>query len=196
MAGVTVRVTDIEQVTRDAPLFFVSPAQVNFALPPGTAQGTATITSTNGNATMSTGNVMIVAVAPGLFSGNSNGQGVAAALVLRVKGNGTQVFEQLAVFDPGSNSVVAVPIDLGPPEDEVFLVLYGTGMRFRSSLSGAQLTVGGTALEVLFLGSHPVFVGLDQLNARLPRSLAGRGEVSVVLVVDGKPANIVTINIK
>jgi len=140
--------------------------------------------------------VMIVAVAPGLFSGNSNGQGVAAALVLRVKGNGTQVFEQLAVFDPGTNSVVAVPIDLGPPEDEVFLVLYGTGMRFRSSLSGAQLTVGGTALEVLFLGSHSVFVGLDQLNARLPRSLAGRGEVSVVLVVDGKPANVVTINIR
>ena len=69
-------------------------------------------------------------------------------------------------------------------------------MRFRSSLSGAQLTVGGTALDVLFLGAQGVFVGLDQLNARLPRSLAGRGSVNVVLVVDGKPANIVTINIK
>jgi uncharacterized protein (TIGR03437 family) len=56
--------------------------------------------------------------------------------------------------------------------------------------------VGGTGLDVLFLGSLDVFVGLDQLNARLPRSLAGRGQVNVVLVVDGKPANVVTLNIR
>ena len=196
LASTTLKVRDSVGTERAAPLFFVSPAQVNFALPVGVTQGTATVTSTNGNGTMSTGNVAIVAVAPGLFAANSNGQGVAAALVLRVKANGTQVFEQVAVFDPGGNSFVAAPIDLGPPEEQVFLILYGTGMRFRSSLSGAQLTVGGTALEVLFLGGQGVFVGLDQLNARLPRSLAGRGQVNVVLVVDGKPANVVAINIR
>jgi hypothetical protein len=31
---------------------------------------------------------------------------------------------------------------------------------------------------------------------RIPRSLAGRGEVNVVFTVDGKTANTVTINIR
>jgi len=37
---------------------------------------------------------------------------------------------------------------------------------------------------------------LGQVNARLPRSLIGRGEVEVVLTVDGKAANTVRISIK
>jgi uncharacterized protein (TIGR03437 family) len=47
--------------------------------------------------------------------------------------------------------------------------------------------------EVLFAGDAPGFVGLDQANVRLSRSLIGRGEVDVVLVVDGKTANNVRI---
>jgi len=38
--------------------------------------------------------------------------------------------------------------------------------------------------------------GLDQLNLIVPRSLAGRGEVDVVLTVDGRTANTVKVNIK
>ncbi|MGH9855169.1 MAG: hypothetical protein ACREBD_35500 [Blastocatellia bacterium] len=37
---------------------------------------------------------------------------------------------------------------------------------------------------------------MDQVNLRLPRGLAGRGEVNVVLTVDGKTANTVRINVK
>jgi uncharacterized protein (TIGR03437 family) len=50
--------------------------------------------------------------------------------------------------------------------------------------------------EVLFAGAAPGFVGLDQSNVRLPRSLAGRGEVDVVMTVDGKAANTVKVVIK
>jgi uncharacterized protein (TIGR03437 family) len=38
--------------------------------------------------------------------------------------------------------------------------------------------------------------GLDQVNVQLPRSLAGRGDVDVVLTVDGKIAIMVRVNIK
>ena len=38
--------------------------------------------------------------------------------------------------------------------------------------------------------------GLDQVNLRVPRSLIGRGEVDVVLTVDGKIANTLRVNIK
>ena len=40
------------------------------------------------------------------------------------------------------------------------------------------------------------FNGMDQVNALLPRSLIGRGEVDVVLIVEGKTANTVKIKVK
>ncbi|HEX8998786.1 MAG TPA: hypothetical protein VGB07_02730, partial [Blastocatellia bacterium] len=94
----------------------------------------------------------------------------------------------------------AAPIDLGPDlgtaTDQVFLVLYGTGLRFRSALSAVSVSIGGINTEVLFAGAAPGFAGLDQINVRVPRSLAGRGEVDVTLAADGHTANKVRINIR
>ncbi|MFN0109688.1 MAG: hypothetical protein ACKVZH_12615 [Blastocatellia bacterium] len=42
----------------------------------------------------------------------------------------------------------------------------------------------------------PGFIGLDQFNVRLDRALIGRGDVDVVITVNGKVANTVRINIK
>jgi len=53
----------------------------------------------------------------------------------------------------------------------------------------------GVAAPVSFAGEQGL-PGLDQINVALPRALAGRGEVDVILTVDGKTANIVRINIK
>jgi uncharacterized protein (TIGR03437 family) len=49
---------------------------------------------------------------------------------------------------------------------------------------------------VTFAGAQGDFVGLDQSNLRIPRSLAARGEVEVLLTVDAQVANPVRINIK
>jgi uncharacterized protein (TIGR03437 family) len=78
----------------------------------------------------------------------------------------------------------------------VFLVLFGTGLRHYSALSGITVTIGGVAGEVSFAGPQPTFSGLDQMNVLLPRSLAGRGEVDVALTVDGVAANSVRIRMK
>ena len=99
-------------------------------------------------------------------------------------------------FDTVSSQVVAVPIDLGAANDQVFLVLYGTGLRYRANLNGVSATAGGTDATVLYAGSQNGFIGLDQVNVRLPRTLAGRGEVDVALTVDGKTANPVKAHIK
>ena len=74
--------------------------------------------------------------------------------------------------------------------------MYGTGFRFRTALSNATTTIGGIAAETLYAGAVPGFIGLDQANIRLPRSLAGRGLADVVLNVDGKNANAVTVQVK
>src|SRR5262249_14859417 len=78
LAGMTVPVADSLGVARMAPLFFVSPSQVNYQLPAGTAVGPARVTITSGAGKVSLGTAMITRVSPGLFAANGNGQGVAA----------------------------------------------------------------------------------------------------------------------
>jgi uncharacterized protein (TIGR03437 family) len=75
-------------------------------------------------------------------------------------------------------------------------VLFGTGLRNRSSQSAVTVTIGGVNSEVLYAGAQGDLVGLDQLNLRLPRSLAGRGETDVVVKIEEKTANTVKINFR
>ncbi|MGE0103161.1 MAG: PQQ-dependent sugar dehydrogenase [Blastocatellales bacterium] len=198
LAGAGVSVRDASGVTRQAPLFFVSPTQVNFQIPQGTIQGQATIDFRSGavfGAAFSS-QVTIASVVPSVFSANANGRGVAAAVIQRTTGDGTQTFEPVIAFDQASGSFVPVPIDLGPDTDQVFLILFGTGFRYRSALANVSATIGGSSMQVTFLGSHPTLVGLDQANIRLDRSLIGRNDVDVVLTVDGLQANTVSIRMK
>ncbi len=196
LAGTTIKIRDSANVERDAPLFFVSPTQVNFLIPAGVAAGAASLNLTSGDGATAAGALQIANVAPSLFTANANGQGVAAAVALRVRANGQQVIEEIARWDAAQNRFVAVPIDLGVENEQVFLILFGTGLRNRASLSAAGARIGGIDAQVLFAGAQGDFVGLDQVNLALPRSLAGRGEVDIVLMVDGKAANTAQANIK
>lgn len=196
LGGTMVKVKDSVGIERLAPLFFVAPNQINYLMPAGMPSGDAEITVISGDGTISNGKASIALVAPALFSANSSGQGVAAATVLRVKADGSQVYEAVSRFDASLNRAVSVPIDLGAESDQVYLILFGTGLRFRSSLSASALQVGGIPVEVLYAGPQGDFAGLDQINLRLPRNLAGRGEVQIKLSIDGKNANAVTINVK
>ena len=85
------------------------------------------------------------------------------------------------------------PINLSNASDQVILVLYGTGIRNRSSLAAANVKVGGRTLPA---GSQPQYPGLDQVNVQLPQNLAGSGTVSVILTVDGITANSLSIAIQ
>jgi uncharacterized protein (TIGR03437 family) len=56
--------------------------------------------------------------------------------------------------------------------------------------------LGGVAGNVVFAGSQGGPIGLAQANLLIPRSLKGRGEIDVVMTVDGKATNIVKIAIR
>ena len=89
-----------------------------------------------------------------------------------------------------------LPVDLGPEADQVFLVLFGSGLRARSSLAAVSARIGGAEAQVTYAGPQGDFLGLDQVNVRLARELAGRGEVDVTLVVDGREANPVKVHVR
>src|SRR5262249_30604852 len=130
-----------------------------------------------------------------LFAANANGQGVPAAVVFRLKADGSQSTEALAQFNQAANRFEPAPIDLGPESDQVFLVAFGSGFRNRTNTNNRAL-IGGADAPVVFVGAPGDLVGLDQTNLRIPRSLVGRGNVDVFLTVDNRRANAVTINIK
>lgn len=183
---------------RPSPLFFVSggpSGQINFVVPDAAA-GIATAKVTLNGQVIAQGTFNVASVRPGLFAANASGAGYAAAQIFRVKDDGSSGFEDTVRFDQPTQQFVPIPIDLGPPTDQVFLVLYGTGFRNRSAVSAVTVSIGGLDSQVIDALVHPVFVGLDQANVRISRTLAGRGDVDVVFVADGQTANTVKTNIK
>jgi len=191
----SVSVMDASGAERSAPLFFVSPGQINFLLPSGLAEGSAVVRVFHQGNVVARGSANIDVVAPGLFTANADGKGVPAALAVRVAASGAQ--SPLNVYRCGTaqGSCAPVPIDLGVATDQVVLELFGTGIRGRSALPAVTATIGGQAADVQYAGPQGGFMGLDQVNIGVPRSLAGRGAVDVVLTVDGKTANTVTVRV-
>jgi len=193
LGGVQVELTDAAGAQTLAPLVYVSPGQVNYLVPANVPPGKLDVAVRSNGNVVSRGTLELDKVAPALFSANSDGRGIAAAQVVRVKPDGTQIYEPVAQFDAAQGRYVARPIDFGALNDRLFLLLYGTGFR-NAAVAGLQ--VGTSALALSYAGKQPQFPGLDQVNAELPRELAAAGEVVVRFQADGKPANQVTLTFR
>jgi uncharacterized protein (TIGR03437 family) len=184
--GYRLTVTDSAGDARNAELYLLSPGQINFVVPKGTAPGTAVIAvSVPGlRPQVVPIRVNVGPVAPGIFTTTSDGKGLPAAQVVRVRPDGSRVTE----------NVTADGIRIGG--DAVYLVLYGTGIRNRSSLAAVTCTIGDQDAPVSYAGPQPESPGLDQVNVLLQPSARRRnGEVALILTVDGQAANPVTLKI-
>jgi len=174
---------------------FVSAGQVNAAIPPGLAAGGAVITISSKGTVVAESDVTLATVAPAIFTANQNGKGVPIAVVTTAQPDGSQstvdTFQGNAV-----GSYTPAPINLGGPGDSSALVLYGTGIRGRSSLANVTVTFGTVTLPVQYAGpcDPAQFVAFDQVNVALPQSLAGAGQVTVTLTVDGVAAPAATLD--
>ncbi|MFN0124907.1 MAG: hypothetical protein ACKV2V_30755 [Blastocatellia bacterium] len=196
LGGTTVVVRDAAGVAREAPLFFVSPTQINYQLPPGTVTGAATVTVNSADGATASATLNIVPVAPAIFTADATGQGLPAATILRAVTGGAQTHEPVGMFDATSGHYIAMPIDLSRDNEEVHLILYGTGLRAHTSLANVTASIGGLTVPVQFAGQQGTMVGLDQVNILLPKSLRGKGEAAVTLIADGIAANTVKVMIK
>ena len=126
--------------------------------------------------------------------------GFPAGYIQRVRANGSQSIE--IIGQTNGFNWTTVPIDLGPESDQVFLVLFGTGVRgWNTTLNPV---IGYFKLDATtfipstadYAGIQPNFVGVDQINLRLPRSLVGAGEISVYVTASTGPfSNTVKIRI-
>lgn len=192
LAGTSVTVTDSNGTNRPASLFFVSPGQVNCQIPPGTASGTATVRVLSGSGAMSTGTVEVIGATPAIFTANVSGQGVPAANLIRVKPDMSQTVE--SAFQGEFPNFIPRPIDLGPEGEQVFLILYLTGLgglpdsdgnAGNGSAENVRVLLGGVEVTPTFAGPAPNFIGLEQINVPIPRELIARGGVGVSVTALG-----------
>jgi uncharacterized protein (TIGR03437 family) len=194
--GASASIKDAAGVTRGVSLIFVSPRQINFIAPAGMAAGSGMLLVKNSAGQITSMSVEIRSIAPGIFSADMTGKGLAAAVVVRVRPDGSQSSNVAADCSSTPGQCVAIPIDLGSTDERVYLSLYGTGIRGRSSLSATTVSIASAPVDVLYAGSQIQYPGLDQINVPLPATLAGSGEVDVSVTVDGRTANTVRIAIR
>lgn len=189
--SVRVLITDAAGKETPAQLLFAGPTQVNFVVPKDVAPGGARIAIFQNTTQSNQGVTVINAVAPSIFTANSSGSGLAAALAIYAKADGSQT--QAFVANCLPTGCTPVPIIVSDPAVTSVLQLFATGLRKAQTVT---VKVGGLDAQVLYAGTQGEFLGLDQINVLLPRSLIGRGLVDVVVTADGVVANRVQVSIQ
>ena len=174
LAGTRVRINGLL-----APLFFVSPGQVNFQVPAGVQSGRGVIEILSGDQVLSRGAISIGSVVASIFTSNATGGGAPAALATR---------DGLSYATVGNPDGTANPVAGGD-----YLVLFGTGFR-KVSAGLVSISIGGREAPVLYAGPQGGFAGLDQINTRIPEGLSG--PVNVDVTIGMKKANRVTIQVR
>jgi uncharacterized protein (TIGR03437 family) len=165
-----------------APLFFVSPGQINAQAPFSLGVGTASIQVQRGSVKSSLGTVNVAAVSPGIFIMNQNtsqGAVLHANYLLVSSTNPARAGETLLIYCTGLGALqVNVP----------------TGDASSAANTVAQPTVrfGSQNAVISYSGLAPGFAGLYQVNAVVPSGL-GAGNQNLQIVINGISSNIATV---
>ncbi len=180
-----------------APLFYVSPGQINAQTPSSLTVTYAAFTTANVVVTTGAGSSAPVAVplyveGPGVFTADGSGCGQAAALNVAPDGS----------FSPNSASNSAAPGD--------FVVLFGTGFgkpyfppadgtpatAVQTLEYGSGFSINGAgSFPLPYLGLAPGLVGTDQANLQIP--IGTRNGCAVPINIDGAlgPSQTVSISV-
>lgn len=188
-----------------APLYYVSPGQIDFVIPFSTTAALATVQVIS-NGVPSNSVTLHGGVAPQLFTTNQQGFGQAAVLVA-----GTAIIAAPAGVFPGSR----------PAAKGEYLSIYATGLgpvtnapKDGAPAAGLAPTIAQPVVRIgcpgnsgdlalcavtpQFSGLAPGFVGLYQVNFQVPSAAASGPQVPLELIMPtgGRPSNIVTIAIQ
>lgn len=181
LANVTISVQDFKGIERLAPLFFVSPNQINYEIPGGTAIGPALVKFTNGGQTM-TGTTIVVAGAPAIFTLDSSGVGSAVAL--------------------DAFTFTGAPFNATRSDGQPNIItVFGTGLGGDATdiaanvAASVQATFDGQVVTVAYAGQAPGFVGLNQWNIVFPAGISS-GKHKLVVTRNAMASNTVDITVR
>lgn len=182
LGGVGVRVYDGSNAF-DAPVYFVSPGQINAQLPFEIAGPTVQVEVRNRLGAFRTGNIAVAAGAPRLFTKTSDGAGEA----FLIRSDYTLVSPALPV---ASGEIVFTYVNaLGavkPPKLSGFPAGDGDKLGpLNQTVAPVSITVGGQDARVSFAGLAPGLVGVYQVNFEVPSGLAA-GDQPIFVSINGQ----------
>lgn len=155
LGGVSITVTGAA-----AEIIYVSPGQINFVLPQGSATGDTVKFTVNNNGVVREVTAKIADVSPGIFTINSNGAGAASATC-----------QYVSTTTPPVVTYGFPPCSVGSDTSQNFINLYGTGIR--NATAGSVSIIYGpsdslTTVTPQYAGVQGTYPGLDQINLPLP----------------------------
>ncbi len=150
-----------------APLYFVSPGQINAQIPYQTAAGSMATLQVNSNGQSAASQFTVAAAAPGIFADASG------ALVPNPT---AQRGQTIALFVTGEGAASPAPVTGSAPAPDTI----------PKPIQAVSITVGGipVATPFPFIGIPSWAIGLTQINFTVP-SNAGIGAQPVVVTVGG-----------
>ncbi len=163
-----------------APLFYVSPTQINLPLPstlPVSGTVDLEIVSKTSSRIYGLTEISLAAVSPGLFTYSGSGVGQLAAI--NANDNSINTASKplvrgqiLTLFGTGEG-----PVPNGPPDGTV-----ATGPT--PTLDQPRIVIGGVDVQssdILYSGLAPGLIGVWQINVRIPQEVTAGNQISVVV---------------
>jgi uncharacterized protein (TIGR03437 family) len=172
-----------------APLFYVSPGQINAQAPFDMATGQVQIQVHRGGVNSSTTVSSSASFSPGIFVMNQ--QTNAGAIVhssdfsLVTASNPARPGEYISIFATGLGPV-RIPVPSGSTAPSV--------APFADTVNFPTVLIGGATAGISFSGLAPGFVGLYQINAQVPAG-AQAGNLQLQIMVGTSSSNTVTLQV-
>ena len=172
------------------PLFYVSPTQINFEMPPDLSGTTAQVVVASNGVSGPPATMNLAPAAVGIFTIGTGGSGQGAVLNQDSSVNSAQnpasVGSAISIYATGLGTTNPPAITGQPAGSSPLSVTVATPV----------VMIGGVPAEVLFSGLAPGFVGLYQVNVQIPAGVTTGPNVPLVLLQNGVPSNTVTLAIR
>jgi len=177
LGGVTVSINGVA-----APVYFISPTQINFLMPFAVSPGVRNVEIKTSSATL-TGSVRVMSAAPGIFSNPAGGAVLNQDGSLNTDSVRARRGQVIQIYATGPGAL-SQPIADGAAAPSSPLV---------TTTSTPDVYVGGVPASVQFSGMAPGFAGLWQVNVVVPDRAFITGKVPLQVFMDGVDSNEVTI---
>ncbi len=181
--GVSVKVNGVV-----APLYYVSPVQINFQVPWATpTSGTVDVAVLLSGGSSNIAAVPVATAAPGLFYLSSGAAIVqnAPSYTLNDPSNPAPAASTIVAYLTGSGPVSPAAKDGVPTPNDTLT----------KATSVVTAKIGSAEATVSFTGLAPIFIGLVQMNIVVPPTLTA-GVYPLSITIDGQTANSATIAVK
>lgn len=185
LSGTQVLVNDVA-----APLFFVSPGQINFQLPAEVSDSGASIAVVSGGVRGPAIQIKTASETPGIFSTQTGALAQGAVL--------NQDFSANSVDNPAApGSVIQVfATGLGATTPPLTTGQAGaTAPPFNTTVLTPTALINGATAPVHFSAVAPGFIGLYQVNVQVPASTP-TGGATLQIQIGGRSSNIVTFAVR